>query len=117
MKTEYKKLPKKFKAKWIKALRSGEYKQGLSCLHHDSKYCCLGVACDISGIDMQYVGARGTIPISDSLFDSIPNQLKGSDSLDGSLVYRLTRMNDGDKGRDTKPRSFKQIANWIKKHL
>ena len=35
--------------KWVEALRSGEYKQGVGCLYdsrHD-KYCCLGVACKV----------------------------------------------------------------------
>lgn len=33
--------------KWIKALRSGEYKQGFTRLRQDDRYCCLGVACDV----------------------------------------------------------------------
>lgn len=38
-----------FKQKWIEALRSGKYEQGKACLKtEDSKFCCLGVACDIT---------------------------------------------------------------------
>lgn len=33
--------------KWIKALRSGDYKQGKNTLQDHNGYCCLGVACDI----------------------------------------------------------------------
>lgn len=38
--------------KWVKALRSGEYKQGEGRLaysknNHEALYCCLGVACDL----------------------------------------------------------------------
>jgi hypothetical protein len=44
------KLPKSVK-KWIKALRSGKYKQGYSRLAtgggKDTEYCCLGVACEL----------------------------------------------------------------------
>jgi len=32
---------------WIKALRSGRYRQGVSFLFSDGKRCCLGVACDL----------------------------------------------------------------------
>ncbi len=32
---------------WIKALRSGEYKQTTSRLQKGDSFCCLGVACDI----------------------------------------------------------------------
>ena len=35
------------KDKWIKALKSGEYKQTQSFLRTDKGYCCLGVLCDL----------------------------------------------------------------------
>jgi hypothetical protein len=36
----------------VKALRSGKYKQGKHALHNirTNRYCCLGVACEISGV-------------------------------------------------------------------
>lgn len=37
--------------KWIEALESGEYKQGTGWLRRGNTYCCLGVACDISGLN------------------------------------------------------------------
>ena len=34
--------------RWVKALRSGEYKQGIGTLRTPSgEFCCLGVACDL----------------------------------------------------------------------
>jgi hypothetical protein len=38
------------KAKWIKALESGKYKQGTQvlCNANDNTYCCLGVLCDLA---------------------------------------------------------------------
>lgn len=36
---------------WVKALRSGKYKQGKGQLRFDNTFCCLGVACDISKLD------------------------------------------------------------------
>lgn len=36
------------KAKWVAALRSGEYKQGMGSLRSSSnEFCCLGVLCDL----------------------------------------------------------------------
>jgi hypothetical protein len=32
---------------WVKALRSGEYKQGRTRLRAGDKFCCLGVLCDL----------------------------------------------------------------------
>lgn len=33
---------------WVKALRSGDYKQGWFALHVNDKFCCLGILCDIA---------------------------------------------------------------------
>lgn len=35
------------KAKWVAALRSGEYKQAVRCLRSEDGFCCLGVLDDI----------------------------------------------------------------------
>lgn len=32
---------------WVKALREGKYKQATDALRQGSRYCCLGVACDL----------------------------------------------------------------------
>ncbi len=38
------------KAQWVKALRSGEYRQGRELLKSSAgAFCCLGVLCDIQG--------------------------------------------------------------------
>jgi hypothetical protein len=40
------------KEKWVKALRSGEYKQGKGILRAgEASFCCLGVLCDLYGRD------------------------------------------------------------------
>lgn len=40
--------------KWIDALRSGDYQQCKNYLHTNDGYCCLGVACDILKIPVEY---------------------------------------------------------------
>lgn len=41
-------MDKKLKTKWVKALRSGKYKQGKGVLRTvDNKFCCLGVLVDV----------------------------------------------------------------------
>jgi len=37
-----------FKAKWLEALRSGEFKQTTGTLRAGDSYCCLGVACEVA---------------------------------------------------------------------
>ena len=42
---------KQHRRELVAALRSGDYKQGCGALLSiDTKFCCLGVACDISGV-------------------------------------------------------------------
>ena len=53
------KLPKKDRDAWLKALRSGEYKQGKLRLHQSGKYCCLGVICKLKGITEEQMGGKG----------------------------------------------------------
>ena len=43
------KMNPEVKAKWLEALRSGEYEQGHGKLRSgDDEYCCLGVLCDLA---------------------------------------------------------------------
>jgi len=43
-------MNKKWKKKWVKALRSGDYEQCTGKLHKAGDgFCCLGVLCDIVG--------------------------------------------------------------------
>ena len=42
---------KQHRAELVEALRSGRYKQGRNALRNQKgRFCCLGVACDISGL-------------------------------------------------------------------
>lgn len=115
MKT-YPKLPKAFKNKWIKALRSGEYKQGENQLHNqfDNTYCCLGVACRIMHPRKELNSGVISSALSNLKGVKVPEILKGEfDSTYDDynpLVEKLVNMNDGGK-------SFKVIANWIEKNL
>ena len=38
-------MKKDIMKRWVKALRSGEFKQGGGALYKDGNYCCLGVLC------------------------------------------------------------------------
>lgn len=45
-------MKQEIKEKWIEALRSGEYEQGMSTLHFqeysEERFCCLGVLCELA---------------------------------------------------------------------
>jgi len=108
---KYKRLPKNFKRKWIKALRSGKYKQIEGTMRTKEGYCCLGVACSVVGYKDSTIEKNRTIPRD--FHYRIPEQLLGIGYGD-SLILELTKMNDGYK---RKKRSFKYIADWIEENL
>ncbi len=115
MKITYPKLPPKFKAKWLKALRSGKYKQGKGALHRDGNFCCIGVECHLHGVSIKAMDKRPGNGGTKSSFDKIPKYMdaingKYGNSMSLPPVQVLIEMNDGGK-------SFKQIANWIERNL
>lgn len=105
-----------FKAKWVKALRSGRYKQGTGKLRKrkDGKlqYCCLGVACNL-------IDNKRWKPLLDNFnFGSImsgqgPTEFSYNNLISGlrpSEVSILMNLNDTDQ-------SFNDIADWIEANL
>lgn len=100
------KLPTEFKEKWIAALVSGEYEQGKEHLCVNDKYCCLGIACVVSGAKMTVdLGEWGTIP-SLRQTENVPRQL----IVNEDLIRTLYEMNDSGI-------TFPEIANWINENL
>jgi len=114
------KLTKKFKEKWIAALRSGSYEQGKSYLFDGEGYCCLGVACALVGVQDSLMEDRswpwylkGYLPnnFPKLLLEDITNYNPDHPtSRQKTPVTKLAAMNDHG-------RSFKYIANWIEKNL
>jgi len=111
----YRKLPSKFKAKWLKALRSGDYKQTKGELVSDGRYCCLGVACKVAGFSDDYIcldstmmSLRGNESKGLRVTNSIPRTLYEFDS---HTDVKLMGMNDSEG------KSFKEIAKWIEENL
>lgn len=43
-------MRREFAEAWVKALRSGKYKQGVGKLFDGELHCCLGVACEVAGL-------------------------------------------------------------------
>lgn len=104
--------------KWVKALRSGEYKQGREQLRNDDdEYCCLGVACDVfkeevngewkqNGENYQFhIGGNHTVGF-------MPIFLKDHLGLSENFVnVELVSANDH------KELSFDEIANMIEEEV
>lgn len=106
----------KLKKTWLKALRSGEYKQGQGVLCKKGGFCCLGVAYDVlEDGDWELVDAeegRWKIPSKlNTGAQFLPRPDMYSDwGLDHDDVQRVAKMNDEGK-------SFEEIADWIEAEL
>jgi hypothetical protein len=91
----------KIKQKWLKALRSGKYKQGQCALYEEGSYCCLGVLLHINH------------PHSKSLGRDLDLQKHHCKEfgLTQDMAFELQQMNDSFGY------TFKQLAHFIEKAL
>lgn len=98
-------MDKKLKAKWVKALRSGEYKQAQQKLVYRGKYCCLGV------LRCLLPKKVASIPMDEKRYSELLNlpQQKFV-GLRKRQQAKLARMND----RGVK---FPEIAKHIERYL
>lgn len=121
------KMNAELKAKWLQALRSGDYQQGGGCLRDPSHntYCCLGVLCDISQVgewdkperddDEEDCEWQQYQAGNDSQAYLPPKTVLEAAGLNKENANKLTEMNDGTK--KYRKRSFLEIANWIEANL
>ncbi len=95
-------MDKELKAKWVAALRSGEYKQGKTFLRReDNSYCCLGVLLDVAGVDRKKWDGMCITPFKGGV---------GNEYLDSCDASPLANMNDEGK-------PFTEIADYIEENL
>jgi hypothetical protein len=100
------------KAKWVAALRSGEYPQGKDFLQSNGKFCCLGVLCEVAGIHGQQLSDNGAAVylINDQPHTSTLTRNLHLFELDLASQAKLMGKNDGGH-------TFDSIADWIEDHL
>jgi len=103
------KLNKLMKDDWIKALKSGNFKQGKKYLYNpkDKTYDCLGVLCKLNNPNINY--DFKAFPLETPDFKGIPDFFKFKGRVKG-ILKKLTDMNDTGK-------SFEEIAEYIQINL
>lgn len=107
------------KAKWVEALRSGKYRQGVGALKKECiddgslRYCCLGILCDIHDqsqwIDPMRTGARWSYG-KYFLTGLPPKEVLDWSGLMAAQTKDFSDMNDSGK-------SFDEIADYIEANL
>lgn len=116
-------MNEKIKAKWLKALRGGKYRQGKSALQTiDGKFCCLGVLCDLHA---KATGRKWQKPASE---DGHPKYMRSHDFLPATVRKWAGMDNDNGELPDSESYEslavandegvgFPHIARLIEKHL
>lgn len=104
------KLDPEFKAKWVAALRSGEYKQGESNLYFqpNDTYCCLGVAGAICGVPKELMNRNPFFFERELTGDASYYPIQLAEGM--PHVKHLMKMNDEGQ-------SFSEIADYIEANL
>lgn len=98
------------KAKWVEALRSGQYQQARKKLKDEQTgaMCCLGV--------LREVITPGSVEKNDE-DEYLPQRMRLSATLTWSQQNQLAQMNDGNRCSDIRQHSFAEIADWIEANL
>jgi hypothetical protein len=108
------KIDPDFKTKWVKALRSGRYRQARTALRReDSKtgkigYCCLGVACNVLNHRAWRESYQG-----EGVYDwgAARTTTTNLPFVSEDIAKLLVGFNDDDQ------LSFREIADWIDLNL
>lgn len=99
------------KVKWVKALRSGRYKQTTGALYDGGGHCCLGVLCRtlraklIYDRSVRYFDWRG-----DQAADLLPKSLLRHVGISHAEQHELAQMNDDGQ-------TFADISDYIERRL
>jgi hypothetical protein len=111
------------KAKWVAALRSGEYKQGRGRLNRVDKFCCLGVLCDLHAKESGGKWEQHTIDEYVHLYMGSSCQLHPAVLLWAGLNYvgggevRIAGNQDFLFRHNDSGRTFAEIADAIESQL
>lgn len=100
------------KTKWVEALRSGRYAQGRQRLRNGDNYCCLGVLCEVAGLEIDPKHGNGVVgvPFGEDDYNPIFSLIGSSEAAE-----QLWNRNDGL--RDQRKHSFPEIADYIQANL
>lgn len=109
-------MNKNLKAKWLKALRSGRYKQTQCALERRDEngkiigQCCLGVLCRVMKVK-PVCSATNQFTYFDGNYGMLSDERLKKAGLTKDEARHLAALNDGDDA------TFPDIANYIEQNL
>lgn len=116
-------MDKEIKARWVEALRSGNYEQGRYNLRRRDQFCCLGVLCDVVKDEVNYnwlpvQDSEGTFYKFDEADEILPKVV--ADYADLQLSPRV-KVSGGEREiailNDSAEYSFEQLADLIEEQF
>ena len=106
-------MKKSYALKWIKALRSGKFKQTTGHLKDDLGHCCLGVLCTLTPYKNNYTKMGSNLDsslINETLPQAVMKETGIHDSVGGlPNGVCLSKLNDDGQ-------SFEEIADIIERN-
>lgn len=96
--------------KWAEALRSGKYEQCNNALYDHGQYCCLGVVCEIAGIERVGAAYGNLFPEENFLPPEACDWLGVDDDNPKIGPHRATYWNDNAHA------TFPEIAALIERY-
>lgn len=100
-------MNKKWKKKWLQALRSGQFQQGSGLLKNGNNYCCLGILRRVMNPQDSSSCTDDRVMAKNQLLTAAHESKAG---ITWKIQVSLSKKNDDGH-------SFVQIANWIEKNL
>jgi len=113
-KQKFDKLPKRFKEKFVAALRSGKYRKCTGELYNPEKntYCILGVAGAVAQVSKKKLKDNDDLEFTTYRYgknNKVPKTLRGEG--ENPVDQYLMGQNDNNVW------SFRKAADWIEKNL
>ena len=97
---------------WVKALRSGKFKQGFRQLQtEEGEYCCLGVATRLLTPDWRLAGAYPSLEVREAYGMTMQVGFNVDDPY--SFGKALTAVNDSIAGIAGAPRDYSNVLPYI----
>jgi hypothetical protein len=107
-----------WKERWLKALRSGQYRQGQGSLNRGGKLCCLGVLCDLVAKDGYGRWERDLdAPTVFRFKQGRENSRRGGLPTETQNLVGLSSQSELIRRNDLSGQTFTQIADYIEKEL
>lgn len=112
-------MKKKIADKWVKALRSGKFKQTQGQLQDAEGFCCLGVLCILAeqeGVDVARKTYKHGPHLKGGVLEYQKAVMEWADLSSDDGFFELSGISSSLVDKNDSGESFEEIADFIEKH-